>query len=58
MDFYASELEKVGLEIVMRSSSSDGGLIIAKTPDESLSVNVTVSAENGEVKAMVNFNEK
>jgi hypothetical protein len=58
LDYYVSMLEKRGLEISNRATSEDGAFLMAKSSDESLSLNIAASVEDGGTQVVVNFNEK
>jgi hypothetical protein len=58
VDYYISELEGQGLEIVNRARSGEGAFITARSSDDSLTVNLAASIENGKTKVIVNFTEQ
>jgi hypothetical protein len=58
LDYYVFELEKRGFEIVNRATSNEGAFLMAKSPDEILTINLAASVEDGETQVVVNFNEK
>ena len=58
IDFYVTELEKKGFAIENRFTSSDGGMVTAKSSDGALTVNLAASVDGGTVEAIVNFVEK
>jgi hypothetical protein len=58
LDYYVSELENRGFEIVTRAVSTEGAFLTAESPDEVLSINLAASIEGGRTQVIVNFNEK
>ncbi len=58
IDYYVTELEKKGFAIENRFTSSDGGMVTAKSSDGALTVNLAASVDGGTVEAIVNFVEK
>jgi hypothetical protein len=60
IDYYVAELEGKGFTIESRFTSSDGAMIISKSSDGALMVNLAVSVDDdeGTVEAVVNFSEK
>ena len=58
LSFYGSELESAGLTIASRTTTPEGGLLIANASDSSRTATVTASTKDGEVEVMVNFSEK
>jgi hypothetical protein len=58
LDYYVSELEDRGFEIVNRAVSNQGAFLTAGSPDEILTINLAASIEGGRTQVIVNFNEK
>jgi hypothetical protein len=58
LDYFVRELEGRGLEIVNRATSNEGAFLMAKSPDENLTINLAASVEDGTTRVVVNFNEK
>ncbi len=57
VDFYITEIEKLGLEITSRTTTPKSALLTAQTSDESLMMTVTASVDNGEVQVLIQYNE-
>jgi hypothetical protein len=58
VDFYISELEEQGLEIVNQARSKEGAFLTAQSPDDDLTMNLGASIENGKTKVVINFAEQ
>ena len=58
LDYYVSELEKQGFEIVNRVTSNNGAFLMAKSSNEASTINLAASIEDGKTQVVVNFNEK
>ena len=58
LSFYGSKLESAGFTIANRTTTPEGGLLVAKASDSSRTASVTASTKDGNVEVMVNFSEK
>lgn len=58
MDYYKSALQRAGLTIRSRTTTSQGGLLVATSDDEQRNLNIIASNENGKLQVVVNVNEK
>jgi hypothetical protein len=58
LDYYQKELERAGLKVHSRTTTNEGGLLVAASADENRSLNVIASTQDGKLEVVVNVNEK
>jgi hypothetical protein len=58
LDYYARELDKVGLQVKSRTTTPAGAFLTASNEGDTRTVSLAASSDGGEVEVMVNFAEK
>jgi hypothetical protein len=58
LDYYQAELERAGLSINSRTTTSEGGLLVAASADDNRNLNILASNKDGKLEVVVNVNEK
>lgn len=58
LNYYQSELERAGLTVHSRTTTSEGGLLVAGSADDRRSLNIIASNKEGRLEVVVNVNEK
>jgi hypothetical protein len=57
VDFYITEVKKLGLEITSQTTTPKSAMLIAQTPDEAMLITLTASEDNGKVQVLIQYNE-
>lgn len=57
LDFYITEVEKLGLEITSQTTTKESAMMTAQTPDEAMLITLTASGDNGEAQVLIQYNE-
>jgi hypothetical protein len=58
LDFYEDEKDRAGLQVVSRTTSNDGALLVMGSPDQSRALNVMASRKGNSVEIAITFTEK
>lgn len=58
LDYYQKELERAGLTVRSRTTTNEGGLLIAASADGNRNLNVMATSKDGKLEVVLNVNEK